>query len=334
MAALLWSVAPVVAADSTGDGGYELGKGWQVPRTDLYLGGYASSDLGKEESQPWSLDVSHLSLFLWWQGDSRFRFFSETDLENAVTVQPRRTSSDGAYLALERLYADWTQSDAVNIRVGKFLTPVGRWNLIHAAPLVWTTSRPLITDTPFPTNATGAMLYGTLTGIGAGLDYSVYGSIGRELRPDPHLDTFNEAYGAHLSYPFLRSLQVGLSFVNFDQVHEPGERQNLVGVDACWSQGGYELSTELGWRFSYDGSKFDAKGGFVQGVAPVGGRFYAVGRYEYFHQPGDEPGVSLWLVGLDYRWSHALILKTEFSKAVDNRLQVPEGFLASVAVLF
>jgi len=203
---------------------YQPGDGWTVPHTDLTAGGYASSDLTKESSEPWTLDISHLSLFLWWSGDSRFRFFSETDLENALTIQARRTSTDGAYLALERLYADWAQSDALNFRFGKFLTPIGRWNLIHAAPLVWTTSRPVMTVQAFPTNATGAMVYGTLTSVGAGLDYSVYGSIGKELRPDPDLDTFKEAFGAHVSYPVQPSLEIGFSFASYEEANEVGDK--------------------------------------------------------------------------------------------------------------
>jgi len=244
---------------------YQAGDGWTVPHTDLTVGGYASSSVTKEASAPWTLDLSHLSLFLWWSGDSRLRFFSETDLEHPVQVRAGHTSTDSAYLALERLYADWTQSDELNFRVGKFLTPIGRWNLIHAAPLVWTTSRPVITEQVFPTNATGAMVFGTLTAVGAGLDYSIYGSIGTELRPDPQVDTFKEAYGVHFSYPVQPTLQVGLSYANFEQKHEIGEHKNLFGVDGVWARNGYEISAEAAWRFSSQGGGADEKGGFVQG---------------------------------------------------------------------
>ena len=312
------------------DSAYQLGEGWRLPHTDLTLAGYGDASLSKQGSQPWTSELDSLSLFLWWQATDRLKLFSETELEDALTVQPHHTSSDGSYVALERLYADWNQNDALNLRLGKFLTPVGRWNLIHAAPLVWTSSRPLITSEPFPTNATGAMLYGTFTGIGRGLDYSVY----KELRPNPDIDTFRKAYGMHLSYPALDSLQVGLSFANFEQEQHLGERKNLVGVDATWAQGGYEITSELAWRFSSDGDHSGEKGGFVQAVAPLGGRFFGVARYEYFQSAGQEPGVSLWLLGVDYRWDRALILKTEYSKAVDNRIDARDGFLASIAVLF
>jgi hypothetical protein len=334
---LVVSPMPVFAATDNAVGQtweYQPGDGWTVPHTDLTAGGYASSDLTKESSEPWTLDVSHLSLFLWWSGDSRFRFFSETDLENALTIQARRTSTDGAYLALERLYADWAQSDALNFRFGKFLTPIGRWNLIHAAPLVWTTSRPVMTVQAFPTNATGAMVYGTLTSVGAGLDYSIYGSIGKELRPDPDLDTFKEAFGAHVSYPLQPSLEIGFSFASYEEANEVGDHKNLIGVDGVWSQNGYEISGEAIYRTSSEQGGMDERGGYIQGVAPLGKKFYAVGRYEYLLESHAIAPSNLWLAGVDYRWNRSLILKTEFSKAQHSLIQEPGGFLASVAALF
>jgi hypothetical protein len=178
------------------------------------------------------------------------------------------------------------------------------------------------------------MLYGTLTAVGRGLDYSVYGSIGKELRPNPKLDTFREAYGTHWSYPLQPSLQIGLSFVNCEQEHEAGTRKNLVGADATWSQGGYEVTSEVGWRFSSAGGGAAEVGGFLQGVVPVAGKVFAVGRYEYFKQSSIGPAVDLWLLGLDYRYSRAVIFKSEYSKAVDNKIQAQDGLLLSVAILF
>jgi hypothetical protein len=43
---------------------------------------------------------------------------------------------------VERLYLDYLHSDALATRLGKHLTPIGRWNLRHADPLVWTATRP------------------------------------------------------------------------------------------------------------------------------------------------------------------------------------------------
>jgi hypothetical protein len=314
--------------------GYQLGRGWTVPDTALTLGGYATGALSKENDAPWSIDASHLSTFLWWQGLERLHFFSELDLEDALQIRSDRITTDNAYLALERLYVDWSQSDQLNLRLGKFLTPIGRWNLIHADPLVWTTSRPLITQLTFPTNATGAMAYGTFTGIGEGLDYSIYGSVGAELRPNPQQDPFNEAYGVHLSYRAGPSLQLGLSLANFEQVNELGDRKNLIGLDFVWTRARYEVSAEAAYRLSSQGSDSDESGGFIQLVAPLTDKLYGIARYEYFDPSGPASGVSLWLGGVAYHWNRAVVFKAEFSKGVNNRIAAPEGFLSSVAVLF
>jgi hypothetical protein len=324
-------------------GGYVAGRGWTVPDTSLTFGGYASAAVTQLKAEPWSFDFRHLSLLTWWQGDSPIGFFSEVELQNSLQAGRRPSANQDVdldvatqpyYVDVERLYLDWTISDALKFRLGKFLTPIGRWNLIHADPLVWTTSRPLVTEVAFPTNATGAMAYGTIAGIGHGLDYSIYGSSGQELQPDTDVDTFTKAYGMHLSYPFSPSIQLGGSFANFEQRNEPGERKNIGGLDFVWSKNRYEVSAEAVYRFSSQGSRQDEKGAYLQGVAPLTQKLYGIVRFEYFEPPGAVPGTSLWLGGIAYKFNRTLMLKAEYSGAVNNRINEPEGFQASIAVLF
>ena len=239
-----------------------------------------------------------------------------------------------AYPALERLYADYLYSEKLNFRGGKFLTPIGRWNVIHAAPLVWTTTRPLVTERTFPTNATGAMAYGTLPAFDTELDYSVYTAIGNDWRPDPKLDPFEEAYGLHLSMPVNDAAEVGVSYANFEQKSSIGDRKNLLGLDYFWSRNRYEISTEAAYRFSENGSQSNEYGLYIQGVAPLSERWYAIGRYELYNQAGPTPTLNLWLVGAAMRLSPALIFKVEYSRATNNQNHMPEGLFSSFAILF
>ncbi len=85
-------------------------------------------------------------------------------------------------IELERLYADVYLAPAATLRLGKFLTPIGRWNLIHADPLMWTTSRPLVTFQPFATDTTGGMLYGSVHPLGKALE----GAATNELMASRH----------------------------------------------------------------------------------------------------------------------------------------------------
>jgi hypothetical protein len=332
---VLESVAQVRAEDILAGAEYQPGSGWQLPGTGFGVGGYASGGVSDEPHPSNGVGLDHFSLFLHWEGAGKLRLFSELDFENPLSWVPSNgLTTDHAYLALERLYADYLYSENLNFRVGKYLTPIGRWNVIHAAPLVWTTSRPLITERTFPTNATGAMVYGTLPLMDHEIDYSVYTAVGSEWRADPRLDPFSQAYGLHLSMPTSNLGEFGVSYANFEQESATSEHKNLLGVDYFWSRDRYEVSSELVYRFSDQGHQLDEKGLFIQGVAPIMGRWYAIARYELYQQAGPAPAMNLYLAGVAMRLTPAMLLKAEFSHATHNEIQAPVGFYASFAILF
>lgn len=309
--------------------------GWQIPNTGFNLGGYTSISYENDKDQPNNLTLDNLSLFIRWEGEGKFRIFSELDLEDSLSYERGNGfTSKHAYLALERLYADYLYSDYINLRFGKFLTPIGRWNLIHAQPLQWTSSRPLITERTFPTNATGGMAYGTVSAMGQDIDYSLYTSFGGEWRPDPKQDPFEEAYGIHLSLPDTGRGELGVSYANFEQKGSIGERKNLIGVDYLWSRNRYEISAELAYRFSSKTSQFDERGLFIQGVIPITERWYGVARYEFFDQTGEIPGVNIGLLGVAMRLSPTQIFKAEISHTSDNRIKASESAFISFSILF
>lgn len=332
---LIFMVPHAACADGDATADYQPGQGWELPGTGLRLGGYTSAGFEKDRHKPSRLGVNDLSLFAWWEGDGKFKFFSELDLEDSLIWNPSRSiTTKHAYLTLERLYADYNYSDSVNLRAGKFLTPIGRWNTIHADPLVWTTVRPLITERSFPTNATGAMLYGTVAAFGKTLDYSVYAASGHDWRPNPKLDPFTEALGFHVSTPLDGLGEFGVSYANFEQRNSPGDHRNLLGVDYFRTFDRYELSAEAIYRLSDEGGIASEKGLFVQGVAPLTQRLYLVGRYEWFDPAGVAPSMNLGLIGLAFKLSPAVVLKAEVSHATRNSIGAQEGFFTSIAVLF
>jgi hypothetical protein len=332
---MVFALGPSCVRAAQSEPSPQLERGWQLPGTGFTLGGYATEDFTVKKNKPWELSTEDLSLFIGWEGAGKLKFFSELSLEDALVFrQPGKLTPRHRSLAFERAYFDYAHSERLNFRLGKFLTPVGHWNLIHADPLVWTTSRPLITNRPFPTYATGAMIYGTRTAFGKELDYSLYASSGQSIRGNSNQDPFDSAYGLHLTYAMPRSGQLGFSYANFTQKSDVGDRQNLFGVDYLWSRDRYELSGEAIYRVSSRGRLWDEKGIFVQAVVPLSERLYGVGRYEYFHQAGSLPGVSLWITGLAFRITPTSVVKAEFVHGVNNQINAPEGFLSSISVLF
>jgi len=313
---------------------YHLGQGLRLGNSGLTLGGYGSVRYEALRGNSPQLTLSALSLFISWDTETRIRFFSELELEDFTLARGERSfGSRTDALEVERLYADVYLFDEATLRLGKFLTPVGRWNLIHADPLVWTTSRPLVTFQPFAPDTTGMMLYGSLLPLGKDIDYSVYLELTDGLDPDSHEGPFNEAVGLHLT-THVGPTELGVSYANFERGQEDGERENLLGLDFLWARQRLELTGEFLYRVGTRSPDGDEWGLFVQGTVPLSARTFAIGRYEFFDPRGLLPGVHLWVAGLAFRPLPSLVLRAEYSFARDNVAKVPEGFATSVALLF
>lgn len=349
VAALVFGAAVAAAKESdlvdSKQTHYQLGRGLEIPKYDLTIGGYANLTLRGGDEQSWRLSAEDLSLFLTWSPSERWLFFSEIEVGEAVTVSDDGIRSRDADFDLERLYADYSVSQALTLRVGKFLTPIGKWNVVHAAPLVWTTSRPLITQRTFARQATGAMLHGTLTIAERDLDYSLYADDSDDLDPErekaetvaPQLvpaNNFDNAFGANLRYRFFDDqVELGLSYANFE-MEGLQTRQNLLGADIQWQIGRTEISAEGLYRFSSDDRDRDEWGAFIQGVTPIVGNLYGVLRGEVFESSYTGNTARLGTVGLAYRPIPPITLKVERLLGDDNAQLSPDGWFGSIAILF
>lgn len=331
-AALSLSI-PIRAAGDT-DGTYRLGGGYPVGETGLRLGGYASADINAPHAASWHTEISDLSLFLTWDNNSRLRFFSELEAGDLLSAGEHQAPGiQNARFDFERFYIDGIVNNHLTVRLGKFLTPIGHWNLIHAAPLVWTSSRPVATENLFSTHASGLMLHGSVPVAERQLEYSVYGDLTENIDPHRSKNPFENALGAHLRYFLSDTLQIGASFANFVLSSQQPARYYLTGIEAFWTYRKFEFSSELVYRTSDHANTQSAWQGFVQNVAPLSQHWFVVGRYEFFEQPPDKTGQAGTL-GLAYRPLPPLIWKLEYRLGVNNDMLAPDGPSASFAVLF
>ncbi|MGM0444127.1 MAG: hypothetical protein ACQEQV_08080 [Fibrobacterota bacterium] len=88
-------------------------------------------------------------------------------------------------VSLQRSWLEYQLSQYLNVRIGKFLTPAGIWNVDHGSPAIVTAFQPYSTGLVpiFPTSQTGVMVRGKRF-IGAyDLKYSAYFSTGRSMQP-------------------------------------------------------------------------------------------------------------------------------------------------------
>lgn len=333
LAGFLADAAPA-KADDLPDETYQLGRGYAVGETGWRIGGYASTEIEMPRRLPWNFSVSDLSLFLSWENGSRLRFFSELEAGDLFTAGEHQwPTTQDAHFEFERFYLDGLINNNLSVRLGKFLTPVGQWNLIHAAPLVWTTFRPVATENLFSTHASGVMLHGSITINEQPLEYALYGDLSSDL--DPHLsdNPFNNAVGARLRYSVNDTLQIGFSFANFVLKDLPAGRDSLVGLDVAWNYQKLEINSEVAYRNSENAQPTNNWQGYMQGVGHISQRWALIGRYEFFEQP-NEPMGQLGLVGVAYRPLPPVVWKLEYRLGVHNENLAPDGLAASFAVLF
>lgn len=327
--------ALVKADDAPGDDGYRLGRGLRLADSGLTLGGYANLDIIAPHSGSTHADLSDLSLFITWQASERWRFFSEVELEEGLSlVESHGLSASDAALRLERLYGDYSIADAANVRVGKYLTPIGRWNVIHADPLVWTTSRPVVTEQTFSQHSTGAMLFGDTPLLGHDLEYQLYASVLDDPVGHPDDANFGKAFGLRTTYGDPGRTQIGVSYANFRNNSAPNPVHNLYGLDWFWSRERYELSGEMVYRRANSDAVEDAWGLYAQGVAPLSERLYAIARYEVYQAGNVQPPTQLWIGGLAYKPVPPLVFKLEYGTGSHTTVATPVGLAASISVLF
>lgn len=308
----------------------------ETPTTNHFLdsftlGGYASAGITSHSNGKTEAALNEISLILGWNNNGRVSFFSELELEDPLYWNDEKQfTHDGSYIDLERFYFDFNLSEKTNLRAGRFLTPAGRWNLLHAAPLVWTTSRPLATSRLFPISTNGVMLFGAIPFNELGLEYNLFAETLKDQHQDGDEILFKDTFGARVD--LTGKFKTGIVLMHFKERMANTPEFNLIGLDFLTHIHDWELSGEGFQRF-YTNGKNGGSGAYVQAVAPLGNRWHAIGRLETFRRP-DEASDDKWLLGLAWRRTNNQILKLEIVGGDTEHDESPKGFLASFAILF
>jgi len=330
MAPVEASEMPVASwATPIGDLRYTPGRGLDVGGTGLTLGGYSNVSFFRDEGEAAHLRLDDLSLFVIWEPVARLRFFSELEYADVIDVDTKgHVDSPDEAATVERLYLDGAVSDAVNVRAGIFLTPVGRWNTIHAAPLVWTTSRPLVTERPFDPSVTGVMLYGSVFPAAGSVTYSVYDQFAQPIEGNPDYDPADHSLGGRLQYDADGDWSAGSSYL---AARRGGEWRHVGGLDFLWSRRPLEV---MGEAIVDAGTGGGPEWGFyLQPVLAVSPRVALVARYEHYDAPGPFQ-LNIMTMGIAVRLLPTVVLKSEYQVVDRHTRAAPPGFRASVAVLF
>lgn len=298
------------------------------------IGGYSSAGLTLERDQEAQAALNEVSLLVTWNGDSRLSFFGELELENPLSWNDERQFHDQeSRFDLERLYLDYNITEKVNFRGGRFLTPNSRWNLLHAPPLVWTSTRPLATSRLFPEGTNGVMIFGATPFMNGAFEYKIFAELLEDQQQDGDELAFEHVKGARFS--FKNQSDIGISILSF---REKGidNSYRMLGLDFITHIKQVEVSGEFFQRFDIR-NKDGGSGAYLQSAVPLKpigfNNWYWITRVETLQRP-DEATAERWLVGATWRIKPTQLLKFEFTGGSGDQPESPRGFLTSFALFF
>ncbi len=299
------------------------------------LGGYSSAGITLHRDQEAEAAINEISLLLTWTGEGRLSFFSELEAERPLAWNDDKSfSRKEGHLDLERFYFDYNLSEQVNFRAGRFLTPNSRWNLLHAPPLVWTTSRPLATTQLFPTATNGIMLHGAIPFQKSAFEYKLFGELLEDQEQDDEERQFEHVRGLRLSLK--NQSDIGISLLSFREQGLSAASYRLLGLDFVTTLSNIEISAEAFQRFNtkdHDGGS----GAYLQTAVPLNSLglhdWYWITRLETLQRP-DEGARERWLIGATWRVKPTQLLKLEFTGGSEALPESPRGFSASFALFF
>jgi len=315
---------------------YRLGQGTLLGK-NFFLSGYGNFVLDAPRNGPMAVSVDDLSLFVSGQVNRWANPFFEIELSGATLFQQGSEPRSGGYVIPERVYNDARVTESDTLRVGKMLSPVGDWNLIHAAPLVPTSTRPLTTYRGFSEYTSGVSWLHE-NSQGGGPDWQLYWQPGNEWsqRPDSIAPRhYHNVWGAHVNWPMGLSDKVGFSFQR-GELASTGGYYSLVGINTRKTIGKLMLESEaVSSQRSGPSSAHGSEWG-IYGVADyaVTTHWHGIVEWEQYQDHQIDQRSRNALFGIAYKPEPSTVWKLEYVHQYGESPNVPTGWKAAFAVLF
>ena len=322
-AALFLTASLAHAAD------YVPGRGLRFLDDRLVLGGYLAAGVKLLDGEPKQANLDDWSAFVTYSATDELRVFSEIELEDALHIDEDGIDVGRRVVSLERLYIEWEPLQALRVRVGQMLMPIGIWNPIHAAPLVWTSSRPLATEDFLDTGLTGVQIDSRSRVADLDVVATLFG------QATDHLDATNapqrtrRGVGGRFQIGRLEEWHAAVSAMRYKDARDRRWR-SLVGADVLIERQDWELWGEAIVNEPDNGQTI--WGLYVQAVYNLGRGFYPVFRYEHVREEGLARNPLI--AGIAYKPAPNVVLKAEGIIGRNGLGAGGNGVETSFAVLF
>jgi hypothetical protein len=314
----------------------DIEKSW----TDkITVSGYAKITAEAVNKTPTSFALDDLSIFVSGKFNRWFNPFLEAEAYNInIWKESDGFQFNNVHFAIERLYNDMQLTDDDTLRVGKMLASINHWNIIHAAPLVWTSTRPVTSNYARANYVTGLQLRHDFDAL-SGHALEVYVQPVEDFNHkvlSSHERQYETVAGARWIAHEDLDYYVGVAFQHAQVAHSD-EMRNSISIDGNWQHEFFELESEL--LFTNINTKEVRQhgndwGGYVQMEVPIIDKFSLITRYEHFEFAEKTKAMNAELGGIVYRPVPSLSFKLEWQQTQGSTSHNQTGLYSSVAVLF
>jgi hypothetical protein len=330
---------------------YRLGQGLQIAQMPLYLGGYFSLEYlySDDANHAFKVDDIALSLYGSYQNFSYMAEFEAKDIYTNIKGDEHGVPASD-HFHIERLYLSYTFDEYLEMRVGKFNSSIGFWNLVPINVLRDTTSNPMLRRLLFPNFTSGIEVRyregGDRTGgidvmlqEGEDIDSLINDEIYNNFETKRHygigvlFEAFDISYRLNAGY-FEKSAPPQ----KFAPPHEREFFKKGVPQEYVYFLGGFEyqgsdfkLLGELGTQYSSEGRHTLPYIGYLQYSYQPIEKHELVLRAESYKSDREKFEDSFLVFGYTYRPLAPVALKAEYQW---NSVEERNRFLFSLSVLF
>lgn len=307
---------------------YQLGDGVQVGELPLFVGGYFSLDYKQTENSK-RYRVDDIALLLY-GGSNKFSYVSELEFkEFYVQTDTKNTSTitRDHNLYIERLYLDYNLDENYLLRIGKYNSPIGFWNLLPVNVLRETTSNPIGSSLLFPKFTTG--LYASYTRFeDEEIQIDLILQDNASISDDYNNYEANTHYGIGLSYgvdDYVLKLNAG-----YFKENESHTFHYYALISAKYDVDDYQIITEIGTQ-SINQVHVTNHAAYLQGLYRFTPKHIGILRLESYHDNATEMEDNFVVAGYTYRPLYPIALKAEYQK---HSLESQDQVLLSFSVMF
>ncbi|SFP29961.1 porin [Hydrogenimonas thermophila] len=309
---------------------YQLGEGLKVSDFPVYVGGYFSIDY-KHENDYDRYRIDDLAILSYGKKD-KFSYMAEFEFKELYVKeydQNTSTTEHNSKFHIERLYIDYTINDNYSIRVGKYNSPIGYWNLMPINVLRETTSSPVSTYIIFPKFTTGVTLkyqnYESET-----LDVEFLAQQNEDIDDEYNNYKIDEHYGVSVEYEkdtFSLKFNGGYFHLNKSQIESS---RYYAMLSAQIERERYQILCEIGRQYS-NNLVSTPYALYLQGLYYFNDHNIGVLRFESYKDKVMNKDDEIVIFGYTYRPLYPVALKAEYqihSEEANDKL------LFSFSVLF